>query len=164
MAGLVLPCTSISMWTYYPLLGYVSMSSSTSMIDYGNTCCPFLYISSTRIGSIDFISPPSDLLWEVQPIPSTILTSSIITLLSPTGVSTLCQSHIYILPIGIWPLYMGLELNGLFMFSPLFFTYWPYISIPYGYTCVYSVTPHWYEGQDYHGPHYPGPYPYLGWV
>ena len=53
MAGSILPGTNISMYTYELLFGYVSMSSSTSMSDYGYTCCSFLYIPSTRMGSVD---------------------------------------------------------------------------------------------------------------
>ena len=53
MPGSVLPGTNISMCTYELLFGYVSMSSSTSMKVYGDTCCSFLYTPSTCMDSVD---------------------------------------------------------------------------------------------------------------
>ena len=63
MAGSVLPGTNISMYTYELPFGYISMSSSTRMSDYGYTCCSFLYIPSTRMVNVDSFPPPYNLLW-----------------------------------------------------------------------------------------------------
>ena len=76
---------------------------------------------------------------------------------------SLPNTHIYS-PHRYTPLMHGVETKWFIYVLPPYLTYWPYISIPYGYTCVYSVTPHWYEGQCYHAVHHHESYLYLGWI
>ena len=58
---------------------------------------------------------------------------------------SLSNTYIYS-PHRYTPLMHGVGTKWFIYVLPPYLTYWPYISIPYGYTCVYSVTPHWYEG------------------